>query len=50
MSDLHPQLLSDALSVLDRYSAAIPDRDPVKSLNEDRTEDSCPACASPWIR
>ena len=38
MSDLHPQLLSDAFSVLDRYSAAIPDRDPVKSLNEDRTE------------
>ena len=38
MSDLHPQLLRDALSVLDRYSAKIADRDPVKSLNEDRTE------------
>ena len=38
MDDLHPQLLRDALSVLDRYSVAIANRDPVKSLDEDRTE------------
>jgi hypothetical protein len=37
-SDLHPQLLRDALSVLDRYSAGITNRDPTKSLNADRTE------------
>ena len=36
--DLDPQLLRDALTVLDHYSAAIPDRDPTKSLNADPTE------------
>lgn len=38
MSDIHPQLLCDALAVLDRYSTNIANRDPAKSLKEDRTE------------
>jgi hypothetical protein len=36
--DLHPELLRDAFSVLDRYSTGIANRDPVKSLNEDRAD------------
>lgn len=38
VSDLDPQLLRDAFAVLDCYSASIANRDPVKSLNEDRSE------------
>lgn len=38
MSDLYPQLLRDAFAVLDRYHAAIANRDPAKSLDEDRCE------------
>ncbi|MEJ1963437.1 MAG: hypothetical protein WDO56_18530 [Gammaproteobacteria bacterium] len=38
MNDARPQLLYDALDVLDRYSAKLGNRDPVKSLNEDQNE------------
>jgi len=38
MNDPRPELLYDALSVLDRYSAPLGKRDPVKSLNEDQNE------------
>jgi hypothetical protein len=38
MTDLHPELLRDAFAVLDRYSTSIANRDPAKSLNEDRGE------------
>lgn len=37
-SDLYPQVLRDAFTVLDRYQAGIAGRDPTKSLNEDRYE------------
>jgi hypothetical protein len=36
MNDPRPDLLHDALNVLDRYSAPLGNRDPVKSLNEDQ--------------
>lgn len=38
MDDPRPQLLHDALVVLDKYSARLGDRDPVKSLEEDQDE------------
>ena len=38
MDDLYAQLVRDSLDVLDRYRAAIGQRDPVKSLNEDPEE------------
>lgn len=41
MSDLYPQLLSDAFAVLDRHSKAIANRDPTKSLKEDPCELLC---------
>jgi hypothetical protein len=37
VTDLHPQLLRDAFAVLDRHSMRIADRDPVRSLNADRS-------------
>jgi hypothetical protein len=36
--DRRPQLVHDALIVLDKYSARLGDRDPVKSLAEDQNE------------
>ena len=36
MNDPRPHLLHEALGVLDRYSAQLGRRDPVKSLNEDQ--------------
>ena len=36
MNDPRPDLLYEALNVLDRYSATLGNRDPVKSLNEDQ--------------
>ena len=36
MNDPRPHLLHEALGVLDRYSAKLGQRDPVKSLNEDQ--------------
>ena len=38
MDPLYPQLVRDALDVLDRYRAPIGKRDPVKSLDEDPDE------------
>jgi hypothetical protein len=38
MDDPRAQLLHDALLVLDKYSARLGDRDPVKSLEEDQNE------------
>ena len=36
MNDPRPNLLHEALGVLDRYSGQLGKRDPVKSLNEDQ--------------
>lgn len=38
VSDLDTQLLRDAFAVLDRYRTGIANRDPTRSLNEDRCE------------
>jgi hypothetical protein len=38
VDDLYAQLVRDSLDVLDRYRAAIGQRDPVKSLDEDPEE------------
>jgi hypothetical protein len=38
MDLLYAQLVRDALEILDRYRVPIGNRDPVKSLNEDREE------------
>jgi hypothetical protein len=38
VSDLYAQMLRDAFATLDAYRIAIANRDPVKSLNEDRCE------------
>jgi hypothetical protein len=40
-SDLYAQSLRDAFAVLDRYFTSIANRDPTKSLNEDRCELLC---------
>jgi hypothetical protein len=38
VSDVYAGLLRDAFEVLDRHFAALPNRDPSRSLNEDRCE------------
>ena len=38
LNDSGPQLLYEAFGVLDRYSAKLGNRDPVKSLDEDQNE------------
>jgi hypothetical protein len=40
-SDVSAQLLRDAFAVLDRHSTEIANRDPSRSLNEDRCELLC---------